>query len=53
MRDLIALPLDGGGELPQCDAAEAQTLRARIVTALRRLFGRSRRRVRRTMYLLG
>ena len=53
MRTLTALPLDGGGEVAQFDAAEAHTLRARIVTALRRLFGRSRRRVRRTMYLLG
>jgi hypothetical protein len=53
MHALIALPLDGGGELPQFDAAKVPTLRARVVTALRRLFGRRRRRVRHTMYLLG
>ena len=53
MHALIALPLDGGGEVAQFDAAEAHTLWARIVTALRRFFGRKRRRVRRTMYLLG
>jgi hypothetical protein len=53
MRALIALPLDGGGELPQFEETQASTLRRKVVRFLMRFLGRKRRRVRRTMYLLG
>jgi hypothetical protein len=53
MHALIALPLDGGGELPQLEERQARTLRRNVVRLLLGFFRRKRRRIRRTMYLLG